>query len=137
MDAAKNANKLTTDQEQYIRFLAAGKVDSTGKKWTKEDFATKILKVHPTTLSRWKHVPGFREALFDASVSGISEFIPDMIRAQVHKSIEKKDTVAFMALMRQTGLLKSDRIDHTTLGKEMPAPILGGTPVDATTPQSS
>lgn len=111
METAKKANSLSIKQQQYVNFLAAGRVDRTGKKWSKGEYA-QVLGVHPTTLSDWQHVPGFKEALFEASIARIAEFVPDMLRAQVAKAISSKDTNAFMAVMRQAGLLKADKSDN-------------------------
>lgn len=43
----------------------------------------------------------------------VTQFVPAMVQAQVAKAVKKQDTPAFMAIMRQAGVLKADRTDST------------------------
>lgn len=114
MSEPEKPDDWSLEQRQYIRFLAAGKTDTTGKKWTKEEFARQVLKCSPDRLYDWQRKPGFKSAVFEETMGRMAEFLPDMVRAQVHKSIKRQDTPAFLALMRQTELLKSDKVDQNT-----------------------
>ena len=131
MEDTKNANSLTPQQQAFVQFLACGKVDEKGKKWTQDEFAKKKLKMHPVTVSNWKKIPAIRQALHEAAIGNIVEFVPAMLKAQVGKAINKGDTQAFMAVMRQSGLLMADKQDHTTNGKDLPAPMLDITSLQA------
>lgn len=111
MSEANSANKWNREQELAIRFLAAGKTDTSGKKWTADDFCNTVLKIHPTTLSRWKANSEFRQAVLEETMGRVADFIPAMVQAQVAKSVKKQDTQAFMAIMRQSGVLRSDKQD--------------------------
>jgi hypothetical protein len=62
-------------------------------------------------------------------------YVNSLVDAQLAGGLKKGkggETQAFLALMRQYELLKSDKIDHTTNGKDMPAPILGGLALEKT-----
>jgi hypothetical protein len=130
MDEAKTAKTLTPEQQSFVTFLAAGKVDENGKKWTEGDFAKKRLKIHYTTVSRWKLLPAVREAVMEEALGKAIDFVPAMLQAQIRKAIKKEDTQAFLAVMRQAGLLRPDRKDITSDGKALPTPILGGVSLD-------
>lgn len=131
MSDAKNAKKWSIEQEKYIKFLAAGKKDTTGKVWSKEAYAA-VLGVHPTTLSRWQSDVAFRMAVLDETMGRYADFLPAMVQAQIKKAIKSGDTPAFMAVMRQGGVIKSDKHDHTIT--EVPVPILGGPDAATTVP---
>lgn len=120
--------KWTDQQIKYIQFLARGKKDLHGRSYTEGEFA-KIMGVDFSTIWRWKQKDGFAKVLFEASMKEVAVYLPEMIKAQAAAGLKKGkggETQAFMALMRQYELLKSDKIDHTTNGKDLPAPILGG-----------
>lgn len=124
----KSLENWTEQQKQYIRFLGRGKRDINGTKYSKEKFA-ELIGIHWTTLYEWQNLPGFMEAVFDWSVKEHIDYLPDMIKAQAAKATGQElystdakgkrkvakpgDTQAFMALMRQFGLLKSDKIDNS------------------------
>lgn len=109
MSETNNTKKWSIEQEQYIRFLAAGRTDTTGKRWTNEEYAQKVLKVHPVTLSKWKTNPLFRMAVLEETMGRAVDFLPAMVNAQIKKAIKKEDTAAFMAIMRQAGIVKADK----------------------------
>lgn len=106
----ENTTEFTPMQLEYIKFLAAGKIDKDGKKWSREDFATKVAKVNPSTLYDWQRIPGFKEALFQETMSRVSDWIPAMTRAQVKKAMQG-DTPAFKVVMNQLHLLVAERIE--------------------------
>lgn len=117
MNEAKTLVKFTEKQEQFIRFLGRNKKDVNGNKYTNEEFA-KLIGVHYTTLYDWKQLPGFSQAVFDYSIRELAEHIPGLNEAVMMKAagIEPKkrksaDIPAYLALMRQASLLKSDKSD--------------------------
>ena len=112
--SANSANNWTAQQLQAIRFLAAGREDTTGKRWTNEEFCEQILKIHPTTLSRWKADPTFRMAVLEETMGRATDFLPAMVNAQIKKAIKKEDTPAFMAIMRQAGIIRADKTEQKT-----------------------
>lgn len=108
-------SQWTGQQLQYIHFLAAAQIDEEGVKWTKEDFAKKILKISPSVLYEWQKLPGFFKAVADLAPDKlIDRWMPKMVEAQIVKAVKQKDTTAFMALARQAGRLKPDRqeVEH-------------------------
>jgi hypothetical protein len=110
MDTRENASlDFTAQERQAINFLAAGKMDTKGNKWTIEDFCEQVIKVHPATFYRWQSRIEFRQAVLEETMGRVTQFVPDMVKAQVHKAIKKQDTPAFMAVMRQAGIIKSDK----------------------------
>lgn len=111
--SVNNVQTWKPEQLKYIRFLAAGRRDTTGRLWTNDEYA-KVLGVSPQTLSRWKADVRFRMAILDETMGRFSDFIPAMVSAQTKKAMGKGDTQAFMAVMRQAGLLKSDKqeVEH-------------------------
>lgn len=118
METEETREKWTSSQIAYINFLAAFQIDSEGNKWSKDDFARKVLKVNPDTLYAWQKLPGFYEEVAELSPSKlINRFYPQMIAAQIDKAIKKKDTPAFLALARQGKLLKSDKQDINQSGE--------------------
>jgi hypothetical protein len=124
----KNRDKWSEKQIKYIQFLGRGKKGKDGTSFTNEQFA-RAIGVNPDTLYTWKKLSGFTQAVFDYILTANLDYLPDIFAAQLIAAGKKGkggDTQAFMAIMRQYELLKSDKIDHTTNGKDMPAPILGG-----------
>jgi hypothetical protein len=104
-------DKFNPHQRNYILFLATGQRDDHNKKMSKEKYA----KAHghdATTLYDWQRLPGFKEAVFYASVSAVAHYFPKMLQAQVDKAIKLGDTQAFMAVMRQSGLLQPDKQEN-------------------------
>lgn len=117
MSEAKTLGNFTEKQEQFIRFLGRGKRDVNGNKYSNEEFA-KLIGVHFTTLYDWKQLPGFSQAVFEYSMKELAEHIPELNQAVMMKAvgIEPKkrkaaDIPAYLALMRQASLLKSDKQD--------------------------
>lgn len=113
MEEAKTRESWTENQLKYIEFLGRGKVDKLGDSYTKEEFA-KAIGVNPDTLYRWQKLPGFRVAVFEASLGDIVDRIPAMNKIMAGKAMGLKsaksgDTQAYLALMRQFELLKSDK----------------------------
>lgn len=100
--------KLTTEQELYVKYLAAGRQSTSGKKYTEEQFA-ELIGVNPATLWRWRQKPEFKKLVLDESMTRLVEFIPAMNKAMVRKAIEKGDVQAYMAIMRQAELLKAEK----------------------------
>ena len=129
------ANKWTDLQYEYISFFARGLKTIGGEKISRDEWG-KRNETDPATLWRWQQLPGFKQVVFDLAVAEFIPRIPDMLTAQVAKAtgqqlkdskgkvVKPGDTQAFMALMRQFELLKSDKLDHTTNGKDMPSPII-------------
>lgn len=103
-------DKWTAPQQTYIDYLAAGKSDITGRKWTKAEIS-KMLGVDPATLWRWEQLDGFQEAVFTKSIRRMTEYIPAMNTAMIKKTLQKGDVSAYLALMRQAKLLQSDKQD--------------------------
>lgn len=106
-----NSSKFTPAQMSAIRFLAANKTDTSGKKWTIEDFCSTVLKIHFTTFYNWQRDPVFRMAVLEETMGRMTQFVPAMVQAQVAKAVKKQDTPAFLAIMRQAGVLKADKQD--------------------------
>lgn len=111
METQENASEFTPGQIMAIRFLAANKTDTNGNKWTIEDFCRQVLKVDPATLYRWQAKQEFRIAVLDETMGRVTQFVPAMVQAQVAKAVKKQDTQAFMAVMRQAGIIKADKTD--------------------------
>lgn len=116
---------MTDQQLKYIQFLARGKRNKAGDKRTEEQFAI-ALGVHPSTPYRWRELPGFAEALFEETIRQRLHYIPTLVDAQMATGIKGKggNTQAFMALMRQFSLLKTDKHDITSDGKPLPQPVM-------------
>lgn len=123
MDAQQNPTGLTPQQIKLVKFVASGKIDSEGNKWTIEKFCEEVLHMNRATYYDWMSKQEVRMAILDETMGRVHQFVPAMVQAQVAKAVKKQDTTAFMAVMRQAGVLKSDKIDHTTNGKDMPVPI--------------
>lgn len=125
--AEKTQDLLSEKQIKYIQFLARGKKTKQGERRTEEQFA-EAIGVNASTTYRWRELPGFAEALFQETIKQRLHHLPTLVDAQLQTGIKGKggNTQAFMALMRQFELLKSDKVDHTTNGKDLPTPILGG-----------
>lgn len=113
MGTQGNPIGFTPPQIQAIKFLGANKIDTTGKKWTIEDFSRQVLKINPCTFYDWQSKPAFRQAVLEETMGRVTQFVPAMVQAQVAKAVKKQDTPAFMAIMRQAGVLKADRTDST------------------------
>ena len=95
---------------------------------SRDEFAQSI-GVDDATLYRWQKLPGFKTAVFEASMEHLSNRIPELNKAMMGKALGFKDfknadVPAYNILMRQFALLKADKIDHTTNGKDMPTPII-------------
>src|SRR6185437_10462654 len=114
MAELENANNLTPDELMAARFLAAGKQDVNGRKYTIEEFCQEVLKCHPATFYRMQVKQAFKQQVLEETMGRMTKFIPAMVQAQVEKSIKQKDTTAFMAIMRQAGLLKADKSEIKT-----------------------
>lgn len=122
--------KWTDDQLKYVEFVARGKKNLQGERRSDEYFA-KSIGVNRTTLWRWQCLDGFAEAVFELSLRSLVPYLPSLNVAMLGKAVGSKkheaaSYQAYLALMRQFELLKSDKVDHTTMGKEMPTPIYGG-----------
>lgn len=94
-----------------IKFLAANKTDTKGNKWNIENFCSGVLKVDPATFYRWQSKQEFRMAVLEETMGRVTQFVPAMVQAQVSKAVKRQDTPAFMAIMRQAGVLKSDKVE--------------------------
>lgn len=105
----QNPTNLTPQQWQLVKFVASGKVDTNGNKWTIEDFCDKVLKINRSTYYDWVAKQEVRMAILEETMGRVSQFVPAMVQAQVAKAVKKQDTQAFMAVMRQSGVLKSDK----------------------------
>lgn len=119
MEEAKMSDKWTEQQEQYIRFLARGKKDQAGNEYTEAEFA-KFIGVNERTTYRWRLLDGFAQAVFDEALRMRISYLPTIIDAQIMAAGKKGkggDTQAFMAIMRQFGLLKADKQDVTSGGQ--------------------
>lgn len=103
--------KFTPQQELYLEYLAAGKQDVHGNKYSKGDMA-KLFGTDPATLWRWERLPGFQEEVFNRSMARLTEYLPSMNKAMVKKALDKGDVQAYMAIMRQANLLKADKFDN-------------------------
>lgn len=139
MNEAKTQEKWTDAQIKYAQFLARGKKTIGGIKRSNEEFA-KAIGVNAATLYRWKMQDGFMALVFELDMRELVDDLPQMrqaVKASVlgqelsyvngkGKTIKLKpaNVQAYLALMRQAKLLQSDKIDHTTNGKDMPAPIM-------------
>ncbi len=110
----ENASDLTAGKQMAINYLAANKTDTNGNKWSIEDFCEKVLKVHPATFYRWQSEPSFRMAVLEETMGRMTQFVPAMVQAQISKAIKKQDTPAFMAVMRQAGIIKADKTEAKT-----------------------
>lgn len=137
----KTIEKWSDQQIKFARYLSRGKTNLQGERRTMEQFANAI-GVGVATLYRWRELDGFMQIVFDMTMKDMVDDLPTMLKAMKAKAAgqsvmykdrrgkereAKPDTQAFMALMRQAKLLQADRHDHTTNGKDMPSPILGGT----------
>jgi hypothetical protein len=128
MSEPKTLGNFSEKQLKYIQFLARNSTTKSGEKRTKEQFA-EAIGIHWTTLYDWQRLPGFAQALFEETLKFNAKHLPAIVQAQIAAAGKKGkggDTQAFMAIMRQYELLKSDKVDHTTNGKDLPAPIMGG-----------
>jgi hypothetical protein len=128
MNEAKMSQTWTEQQEKYISFVARGKKTLSGEDRTDEEFA-KAIGVDRKTLWRWRKLPGFAAAVFDEVLQENLHYLPNLMKSQLAGGIKKGkggETPAATLILRQYELLKSDKIDHTTNGKDMPTPILGG-----------
>lgn len=112
MIAEEKVINFSPAQLEYINFLAANQTDTEGNRYTKEQYAKQIGKVDPKTLYEWQKLPGFYDAVAElAPQKIIKRWYPKMIEAQIIKAVKQKDTTAFMALARQSGMLKADKTE--------------------------
>lgn len=140
----KTIDSWTETQIKYARFLSRGKTTLSGEKRTNEQFA-EAIGVGVATLYRWKELEGFMHLVFEMTMKDLVDDLPMMVKSIKAKAVgqtlyykdrrgkereAKPDTQAFLAVMRQARLLQSEKIDHTTNGKDMPTPILGGSARD-------
>jgi transcriptional regulator with XRE-family HTH domain len=119
--------KWTEAQLKYIQFVARGKRTRQGEKRTDEQFASAI-GVDRVTLWRWRSIEGFNKAVFDEILRENVHYLPDLVKAQMAGGMKKGkggDTPAATLILKSYQLLL-DKVDHTTNGKDMPTPILGG-----------
>lgn len=128
--SAKLEHRWTPQQIKYIEFVSRGKTNLKGEKRTDDEFA-KAVGVGRTTLWRWQNEDGFAEAIFEQSLKNLIPYLPSLNVAMLGKASGSKkhqgaSERAYLALMRQYELLKTDKVDITTKGKELPTPILGG-----------
>src|SRR5438874_2106453 len=105
----------TPEQKLFIEFVAAGKKDTQGKKWTMEEFAERVLKLERTTLWRWKKLPGFAQAVFEEKLTRNLDYLPAMVDAQTAKAIKQGDTAAFKEMLRAMELLKADKSENNNI----------------------
>lgn len=126
MNETKTQQGFTEDQYKYLRYVARGRKDIAGNSYTEEQFA-KAIGVDRTTTYRWRGIPGFAQVLFEEILKENMHYLPQLVQAQVAAAGKKGkggETAAMTLLLRQYQLLQSDKIDHTTNGKDMPAPIM-------------
>lgn len=113
--------------QKYIEFVARGKRNKQGERRTDEQFADAI-GVNRTTLWRWSKHPSFNKAVFDEILRQNVHHLPDLVKSQMVGGIKKGkggETPAATLILKSYQLLL-DKVDHTTNGKDMPAPIMGG-----------
>ena len=127
MNNSKIQEKWSPQQLKYINFLGRGKTTLNGEKKTNEDFA-KAINVNASTLYEWKKLPGFKEAVFQAALADNLDHLPMLLKSQMAGGVKKGkggETPAATLILKAYQLL-FDKVDHTTNGKDMPSPILGG-----------
>jgi hypothetical protein len=122
----KTQQQWTAEQFKYIQFVARGNKTINGDDRTEEQFA-KAIGVDRVTLWRWSKLPGFRLAVFDEVMGRKLKYLDRLVDSQIMAAGKKGkggETQAFLAIMRQAQLLQSDKVDHTTNGKDLPTPVL-------------
>lgn len=112
--AEKMSQTWTEKQEKYIGFVARGNKTLKGEDRTDEQFAAAI-GVDRKTLWRWSRLAGFRLAVFDEVMGRKLKYLDKLVDSQIAGGLRKGkggETQAFMAMMRQYELLKSDKIEN-------------------------
>lgn len=87
--------------------------DGTVAHW--QDIAD-VLGVENDTITNWKKLPEAQEAI----KKGIDRALSGMERAGGH------DWRMWESKLKMLGIVPREKIDHTTQGKTIPAPIYGG-----------
>ena len=106
---AKERHSWTAEQIKFLNFLARGKTNIDGEKRTMEQFS-KAIGVHPATLYRWQELPGFAEALLEASLRRIAPTLPAITNGLTGKAAGDKrfkniDTPAATLVLKLYGAL--------------------------------
>lgn len=137
MDQQKTSQKWTDSQLKYAAFVARGNRNLQGEKRTEGQFADAV-GVDRRTLWRWRQLPGFKYLVLDLIIAENLHDMTDLLAAQRAKARGQKifgtdskgrkyelkpDVPAFNAITKLFGLTQ-DKLDLTTGGNPMPAPIL-------------
>lgn len=82
---AKHAKELTDEQIRFVRWLALPKAERAPK--TQRELA-KDFGIDEATLSDWKHIPGFRDAVRDLAREYVKDDVPEVLATIRKKAIE-------------------------------------------------
>ncbi|WP_461243742.1 phBC6A51 family helix-turn-helix protein [Secundilactobacillus muriivasis] len=97
---------ITKKQQKAIELMFEGNLSQTN--------ISAQLKIHPTTLSRWKREPDFIDAMKAYTDETISRSTPQAMRTMVHLLDAKSELVRFNAakdLLDRAGFMPTIRQD--------------------------
>lgn len=77
-------------QIKYADFVARGKTNRAGEKFSEEEFA-KIIGVNRTTLWRWTQLPGWGELLLSSVQKELRPHLPGLSKMIVGKAAGKRE----------------------------------------------
>jgi len=100
---AKNAHGWTPDQEYFQAWLAT---PSALREYKDQRALAKHLEVSEWALGRWKHLPGFGEAVIKYKQESVrSEHVSAVIDVQIVKAIAGADTKAAKLVLQVANVL--------------------------------
>lgn len=107
---AKDAQGFTVDQVYFQGWLATPKAL---REYPDQRALAKHLEVSEWALGRWKHLPGFGEAVIKYKQEAVrSDHVAAVIDAQVIRAIASGDTKAAKLVLQAVGLFEGHTDGH-------------------------
>jgi len=116
----QNATNMTSQQIEFVEFVAAGKRTSDGRKLSMDAFARK-LKVNRSTLYHWQdEIPDFWGVVQARANESLARYVPEVIDALKERALAG-DVAAAKVILNQASALKPS--PKTSLDVDLHQPL--------------